>query len=130
ATLGVLAKQRSLRSAEYLHAVDVGEIEDGPKHGAEIHVVDVEADTRLEGVLEVVLSDAADRNEGRFAEAGASRLDVDVRSGVRDVGHVHVTASVYLLCGDGGDRNGRRLQVLALEASGNDDFAQAFVCRR
>ena len=109
AAFGVLTEQRTLWTAENLDAVDVCKVEYGTKHGAEIDIVNVETDTGLERVFEIVLTDAADRHEGGFAKARAGLLDVHIRGGVGDIGYIDVTASVDLIGGNSGDGDRRGL---------------------
>ncbi len=108
AAFGVLAEQRTLWTAENLDAVDVRKIEYGTEDGPEIDIVNIEADTRLERVFEIVLTDTADGHEGGFAEARAGLLDVHIRGGVCDIGYIDVAASVDLVGGNSrdGDRRG------------------------
>ena len=64
----VLAGQRALRAAQDLHAVEVHQLEQRARQRGDVDVVDIDADARIERVVEVGLADAADeRDEARAA---------------------------------------------------------------
>jgi len=106
--------------AQDVDARDIEQIEDRAEGRAEVHIVDVEAHAGLEGVFEVRLPDAPDRDERQLAEARSRRLDVDVRGDARDLRDILEPVLLDLLPGDGRDRDGGRLQVLRAEPRGDD----------
>src|SRR5205823_14462527 len=70
ATDGATAKQRALRPAQDFHTVHVHEVHLRAHGEGLIDVVHVDADTRLEGKVEVVLPDTADEGGHGVAECG------------------------------------------------------------
>src|SRR6185312_4454468 len=81
-------------------------------------------------VLEIRLADAADGYERELAEARPGRLDVHVGRDARDLRDVLEPMLLELLCGDRGNGDRGRLQILGTESSGNDDFLQPGTGRR
>src|SRR5690606_3566306 len=80
---------------------------------------------RLEGEVEVVLTDAADERHQRVAERGLSLLKVGVRDGIADLRGVGEGACLNLLRRERSDRDRRLLQVLLAKARRDDDFLEA-----
>ncbi len=107
----VLAVQGALRAAQHFDALDVIHVEQGALRTRDVHVVQVDADARLEAPQRVVLSDAADIGVDR-AGGRAPGIHFDVR-GVR--GHVFQRADVLLqqlIRSECGDRDRDVLQAL------------------
>src|SRR5690606_26089766 len=63
-------RERALRAAQHLDALDVGQVERAAEHGAVVDVVDVGADAGLDRRALVGLADAADEHAHRVALAG------------------------------------------------------------
>ena len=127
ATDGVAAEQGSLRSAQHLHVGDVAQRHRGADGVADVHVVDVEADARIDRGGGIGLADAADEHLRGGVVARERRVvgELQVRHHlVEHVGAEHLPV-FERAAGERGDRDRRLLQVFLDLAGGDDDFLEA-----
>src|SRR5690606_39927822 len=103
AALRVHAGQRALRTAQDLDALEIEQVESRCRHRAEIDVVDINADARLDGRALIRLTDAADERAHRRALARRVLLQPDVRHLRRDLPDVRLSGRLEHVAADGGD---------------------------
>jgi hypothetical protein len=118
-------------TAQDLDAVEVHQLEQRARQRRNEHVVDVDADARIERVVEVGLADAADVRDQAGAAVLRLRRERHVRRLRGDFGDVGLAARLEHLGVDRGDRDRRVLQVLLAELRGDgDDVVPPLLVRR
>ncbi len=117
-----------MRAAQDFDAIDVPQVEHGAKGGAEIHVVEVEADAGFEGEGKVVLSDPADVGDRRLAAAGARLLQRHIGSELIQIDDVGEGMRLQLISADRRERDRDSLQIFRSVAGGDCDLRE-FVAR-
>src|SRR5690606_27981087 len=118
----VTAGQRALRTAQHLDAIEVEQIEQRARQRRVVDVVDVDTDARLERVVEVRLTDAANESDHRRTDTRARGFQRDVRRLRGNLEYVRLTARLHHRGGDRGDRDRRILNVGLAELGRDDDF--------
>ena len=119
---GVSAKQRALRTAQYLDTLDVGKIEDRADRATDIDAIQVHADLGVDGVVGRPRGDAADGHQRDRAYALVDDVEVRCeRVEVLQIGDAVLAQHVGTECGDG-DRY--LLQVLLALLRSDDDLLQ------
>jgi len=120
---GVLAVQRALRAAQHLDPFDVEQGEQGAVDARVVHVVDVHADARVEGLQRIRLADAADEDVGR-ARLAAALHDVEVgHRALQAVDLLRLQVAQFVLV-EGADRDRHVLRGLLAAPRGDRDVAQ------
>jgi hypothetical protein len=125
AALGIRPRQRSLRTAQDLDALQVQQGKIRTREAGVVDVVNVDADTRREGGIEVALPDAADRGGHARTKCTAG---FDQRHIGSLLGEIMQRALAALLHHRGvyrGDCQRHRLQVLPAKLRGHHDFLEA-----
>jgi hypothetical protein len=126
----IAPRQRALRSAQHLDALQVSQVDQRARQRGVVHVVDVQADSGLEREIEIRLAHAADEGD----ESGAVLLALRRQRHVRGLGSDFVDAGLAALLEHvtrhRGDRDGGVLQVLAAELRGDDHLTQRVVVGR
>ena len=98
---GVAAIERALGPAQHLDALDIEDIQHGGLRTVEIHIVEIDADARLEAGHRVLLADAANKGGQRGIRATRD-FQRDVRRDLADLCQV-VDAEIVEDEGDEGD---------------------------
>ncbi len=124
---GVLAGQGALRPALDLDPVQVEQVQQRPRHGGEVDVVDIDADARLQGQVEVGLADAADEGHHRGAEGRAVGGQGHVGGLGRHVGKAALVAIFEHLGVDRRDGDRGLFQALLAELGGDHHLAHGVV---
>ena len=126
ATDRVTTKQRALRPAQHLHVVDVAQVHPGSDGGADVDIIDIQADARIYGRSRIGLADAADEDLGRCVVSGERRVGSELQIGndLREL--VRLKYLALLECIAAHSRNGDRrlLQVLPDLACSDGDLLQ------
>src|SRR5256884_6598111 len=81
ATDRVTTKQGALRAAQHLHIVDVAQVHPGSDGGADVDIIDIQADARIYGRSRIGLADAADEDLGRCVVSGERRVGSELQIG-------------------------------------------------
>ena len=124
---GVLAVERALRPTQHLDPFEVEQIELRPANTAEIDIVHIDADRRIEGLQGVGLAHAADEDVGRVGRP-AALYDVEVRHRALQAGGV-LCLDALQRCGIEGGDGGRDVFQRFLGAPCGDDDRAADVGR-
>ncbi len=118
ATDGVAAIKRTLRTAEYLDALEVIDVENRGLGPVEVNVIDIDTDTGLETRHRILLADTA--NEGGDRTVGAARdFKGQVRRGLGNAGNVAHAGIQQGIAGVGGDGDRHVDQPLVTPAGGD-----------
>src|SRR5690606_28839757 len=117
----VLARERTLRTAQDFDPVEIEQVEHRTHHDAVIDVVDIHADTGLQGEVGIVLAYAANEYGGAVKCCAALRYG-DVRSDIGAVRHAAHRLAFEGFTADRRDRDRLVLQPLFTELRGDDDF--------
>src|SRR5690606_29598070 len=75
----VASEQRSLRSAQHLHMIEIEKVEDRTVDQRIIGIVDIEGDARFSGEARVALADAAHEGGKPLAELTAGLAEGRIR---------------------------------------------------
>ena len=124
----VAARERALRPARDLDAVDVEQLDHRSREIRIVDLVDVHADAGLERVVEVGLADAADERDHRAARGLAGRRHRDVRRLIGDVDDVRLAAALEHRGVHRRDRDRRVLHVRFAERRRDDDLVELRGC--
>ncbi len=122
ATDRILARQRALRPAQDLDTIEVHQFEQRARQRRDEHVVDIDADARIERIVEVGLADTADIGDQAGAAVLRLRRQRDVRGLRGDLADVRLPACFQHRRIDRGDGDRRVLQPLLAELRGDDDI--------
>ena len=126
-TDGVLAGQRALRAPQHFDAIQVEQVENRTGQRGVIHVIDIDADARLEGQVEVGLTDAADERDHRRTEGCTVLRQRDVGGLGSNLRDVSLVAGFEHRGVDSRDGDRGLLQVLCAELRGDNHFLQRVV---
>src|SRR5690606_17524531 len=119
---GVLAVEGALGAPQYLDALDVGEIENGPGALAHIDAVQVQTDGALIGEVGGVGLDHAAHGKQRSGGIPLGYIDIEVRGLVAEGVDVDDIPLVDGLGGQGGKGDGGVLQTLFALLGGDQDL--------
>ena len=122
AAFGVSPRERALRPAQDLDPVEIEQVEHRAGELRIVYVVDIDADARLVGRVEVALADAADRDRDRRAEGCALRLQYNVGRAVGHLRQIGLALGLHDLRIDRGDRQRGVLDVLGPELRRDHDL--------
>ena len=121
---GVLAVQGALGSAQDLDALQIEQVELGAADAAVIDVIDIDADSGIEGLQGVRLAHAADVDVGRVGR-GSALNDIQVRHQTLQIGGLGRAGLVEGFAREGAQRQRRALRGLFGPASGYDDVIES-----
>ena len=120
----VLAEQCALRTAQHLDALKIHQVHRRARETAVVHIIDVDTHSRLEGIVEIDLDQAAQTDCRRGAIVADRLTEVCVRDDTADVIEALEAALLKRFGTQRGQRQRRRLQVLFFEARGDYDLLQ------
>ncbi len=123
ADAAVTAVDRALRTAQHLDAIDVEEVDQRADALGVVHVVDVDADRRVERERRVRLTDAAHE---QLRRAGVRQVLLEVEAGddVLDVGEAERQAGIEVVGAQGGERDRHGLGALGHALGGHHHVLQ------
>ena len=109
-----------------MHIVDVAQVHPGSDGGADVDIIDIQADARIYGRSRIGLADAADEDLGRCVVSGERRVGSELQIGndLRELVRLKYLALLECIAAHGRNGDRRVLQVLPDLACSDGDLLQ------